>query len=169
LSPIPAAPWPLAVGLTSVLAGLVQLWLGLTGRTGTAHRRMGRMNVAAVCVGGLGGLYLVLTIPGGPLAHQAGLLMLNVAWITTTAVAIASIRRRNVPQHREWMLRSYVVTPAFVFLRLGEDVLFRVTDAAPRSAAANDIACLMAWACRAVPLLLAEPLLLARRLRHGSS
>ena len=41
----------------------------------------------------------------------------------TTGMALYSIRTQRVEQHREWMLRSYVVTFAFVTYRLGENLV----------------------------------------------
>src|ERR1700761_4573340 len=48
----------LAGGAIAILAGVGQLWLGLTDRTAGLHRPLGRIYVAAVAVGALGGLYL---------------------------------------------------------------------------------------------------------------
>lgn len=153
-------------GLVALAAGLVQLWLGLTRRTGVWHWRMGRVYVAAIAIGALGGLYLALTIPASsPLAYRTGLFFLSIAWIITTGMAILAIRLRRIPLHRDWMLRSYTVTLAFVFFRIGEAVLLRVLEVEPRSPASNDIASLMSWACWAVPLLVAEPLIQLRAFR----
>jgi hypothetical protein len=62
------------------------------------------------------------------------------------------------------MLRSYVVTFAFVTFRLAEMWIrpwFQVAD----DPVADDIDTLMAWACWAVPLVLAEPLIQLRAMR----
>jgi hypothetical protein len=86
--------------------------------------------------------------------------MLCTAWIVTTSMAVLAIRRRNVVQHREWMLRSYTVTFAFVTFRLFVDVSSRL-----HLLSHDDIATIMAWACWAVPLLLVEPLIQLRKIR----
>jgi hypothetical protein len=154
-------------GLVALAAGLLQLWLGFTRRTGAWHMRMGRVYVAGISVGALGGLYLAFTIPASnPLSYRAGLFFLCVAWIITTGMALRAIHLRRIPLHRDWMLRSYTVTLAFVFFRIGESLLLRVLEIEPRSPAANDIASLMAWACWAVPLLVAEPLIQLRAFRR---
>jgi uncharacterized membrane protein len=142
---------------------LVQIWLGLTNRTSTLHRALGKVYGTAVLIGSVGGFYMALTIPGH-VAYVAGLLWLNVAWLLTTGMAIYAIRTRRIQQHREWMLRSYVVTFAFVTFRLAETWLrpwLHVAD----DPGADDIDTLMAWACWAVPLLLAEPLIQLRAMR----
>ena len=153
----------LAGGGLAITAGLVQIWLGLTNRTSTLHRVFGKVYGTAVLVGSGGGFYMALTIPGH-LPYVAGLLWLNVAWLLTTGMAIYAIRTRRIQQHREWMLRSYTVTFAFVTFRLVGTWIhqwFQVAD----DPVADDIDTLMAWACWAVPLLLAEPLIQLRAMR----
>lgn len=98
-------------------------------------------------------------------SHRTGLLFLNVAWVVTTGMALYYIRTRRIQQHREWMIRSYIVTFAFVTYRLGETIL-RQWITLPETADADDIAILMAWACWAVPLLFAEPLIQLQSMRR---
>lgn len=151
-------------GLLAITAGLVQLWLGLTHRVSTLHRVLGKVYGLGVLVGSLGGFYLALTI-ASPLSYSAGLFMLCVAWLITTGMALYAIRSRRIEQHREWMLRSYTVTFAFVTFRLGSAVL-RHWLHRPGADAADDIDVMMAWAAWAVPLLLAEPLIQLRAMRQ---
>jgi hypothetical protein len=86
------------------------------------------------------------------------LFFLCVAWVITTSMALLAIRRRNLPQHREWMMRSYAVTFAFVTFRFGVETLVS------QGMATGDAQGIMAWACWAIPLLLLEPLLQYRRI-----
>jgi hypothetical protein len=72
-------------------------------------------------------------------------------------VAALAIRRRDVFQHREWMMRSYAITFAFVTFRFGADIL------TSQGVSGTESQAIMAWACWAVPLLLLEPLLQLRR------
>jgi uncharacterized membrane protein len=143
-------------GLLAIFAGLVQIWLGLTDRVSTLHRVLGKVYASGVLIGSLGGFYLALTIPGH-LPYRVGLLGLNVAWLITTGMALYAISLRRVEQHREWMLRSYTVTFAFVTFRLVSSWLRHWIDV-PDDPVADNIDTTMAWACWAVPLLLAEPL-----------
>lgn len=147
-------------GLTALSAGLVQVWLGLTGRTSTLHRALGRVYVSGVLVGSTGAFYLALTLAPKDAIYAAGLFLLGVAWLVTTAMAVLTIRRHAYEQHREWMIRSYTVTFAFVTFRLFSQWLREL-----HFATADDIDTIMAWACWAVPLLLLEPLLQLRRMR----
>jgi uncharacterized membrane protein len=150
----------MAGGVLAIVAGLVQIWLGLTNRVGTLHRMLGKVYGTGVLIGSLGGFYLALTIPGH-LPYSAGLLTLNVAWLLTTGMALYAIRKRRIEQHREWMLRSYTVTFAFVTYRLASYWLRRWAHVSD-SPDIDDIDTLMAWACWAVPLLVAEPLIQLR-------
>ncbi|MFX9101200.1 DUF2306 domain-containing protein, partial [Acinetobacter baumannii] len=68
-------------------------------------------------VASAGAIYLAVTIDPQYFAYSAGLLGLAGAWLVTTSMALWSIHRRAIEQHREWMLRSYVVTFAFVDFR----------------------------------------------------
>jgi hypothetical protein len=157
----------LSGGILALLTGLFQIWLGLTHRTGGVHRILGRLYAAGVLIASTGGFYLALTIPG-QLAYRTGLLLLNAAWLVTTGMALCSIHTRRIQQHREWMLRSYIVTFAFVTYRLGEKLL-RQWITLPDVPDADDIAIMMAWACWAVPLLFAEPLIQLQSMRQGRS
>lgn len=149
----------IASGVTALTAGLVQLWLGLTNRVSRLHRALGKVYVGVIVSGSIAGLYLALTISGNP-PYAAGLFTLCVAWVITTAMAVLAIRRRNILQHREWMMRSFTVTFAFVTFRFGVDVL--TSQGLPGSSAQA----IMAWACWAVPLLLLEPALQLRNSRR---
>jgi uncharacterized membrane protein len=154
----------LAGGIVALTVGLGQIWLGLSNRVNTLHRVLGKIYGVAVLIGSLAGFYLALTIPGH-LPYSAGLFMLDVAWVLTTGMALYAIRTRRIEQHREWMLRSYTVTFAFVTYRLLSGWL-RNWIHVPEDPFADDIDTLMAWACWAVPLLLAEPLIQVRSMRR---
>jgi len=151
----------LAGGIIAILTGVGQLWLGLTDRTAGLHRPLGRIYVGAVAIGAVGGLYLALTAGGG-FAYAAGLTGLAVAWVVTTGMALLAIHRRALHQHREWMIRSYIVTFAFVTFRFFEYILSSL-KVAPQ----DQIDSFMAFACWAVPLLLAEPLIQLHKVRHA--
>ena len=152
-----------AAGATAISAGLVQLWLGLTGRTGKLHKRLGRIYVAAITIGAPAGLYMALTIPGH-LDYKAGLFGLDLAWVLTTGMAMLAIKRRDIPQHRAWMMRSYTVTFGFATYRiiywwLAPHIAMPVDDVA------DQLSVILAWACWAVPLLVMEVAIQLRAMR----
>jgi hypothetical protein len=63
--------WPRRAGLLphllggslAIVAGLMQIWLGLTGRVSTLHRTLGKVYASGVLLGSVGGIYMALTIP----------------------------------------------------------------------------------------------------------
>jgi len=150
----------IAGGVLAITAGLIQLWLGLTHRTGTLHRTLGKVYGAGVLLAAAGAYYMVFTIPAKYLVYGVGLFGLATAWLLTTSMALVSIYRRNIEQHRDWMLRSYTVTFAFVTFRLIDNWL-----TGRQIAPGDSIDAIMAWACWSVPLLLLEPLIQLRRIR----
>ena len=144
-------------GIVAILSGPVQLWLGLTDRRMDIHRRLGLIYLAGVSVGSLAGLYMAFTTTYGFL-FGAGLAGLAVAWILTTGLAFTAIKRAQYDQHKDWMIRSYVVTFAFVFFRVMDPFLVSLRIGP------SDAAVFSAWACWAVPLLLTEAVLQGRRI-----
>lgn len=164
--------WPRRLGLLlhlgggflAITTGLVQIWLGLTNRVGELHRRLGKVYVAGIALGSTGGVYLVATIPGH-FAYAAGLGGLVLAWLVTTGMALLAISRRDIAQHKAWMLRSYTVTFAFVSFRLISDTM-RGLVPMPDDPVATDFDAMLAWACWAVPLLVAEVFIQAKAMRR---
>jgi len=153
----------MAGGLVAITTGLIQLWLGATQRTGSLHRNLGRIYLGGVAVGSAGAFFLALTIERRYFAYASGLFTLSTAWVLTTWMAYAAIRKRAIERHREWMIRSYTVTFAFVSFRLVDQLLIH-WHVAPD----DEIDAMTAWACWSVPLLLVEPVLQLRRARRGT-
>jgi uncharacterized membrane protein YozB (DUF420 family) len=154
----------IACGVASVLLGPIQLWLGATQRARALHRTAGKVYVVAVAIGSVAGVYLALT-SSGPLAYWTGLLGLCAAWALTTAMAYITVRRRAYQEHKEWMIRSYTVTFAFVTFRLSDRLILSWWALVPQSQA-SQVEVVLAWSCWAVPLLLLEPFLHRTKLEH---
>ena len=107
----------IAGGMVALLVGPVQIWLGLTRRRMALHRVLGKVYAAAVVVGGISSFGLSLTTEAGWIFGM-GLAFLGLAWFVTTGMALAAVLRRRFELHKEWMIRSYVVTFAFVNFRI---------------------------------------------------
>ena len=144
-------------GMIAVLTGPVQLWLGLADRGMAWHRRMGIGYMTGVGAGSLGAFYLSTHTDFGWI-FGAGLFGLAVAWVTTTTLAYLAIKRSLTDQHKEWMIRSYVVTFAFVTFRVIQSALQAAQIGTPLEQLA-----VAAWACWAVPLLVTELVLQGRK------
>jgi uncharacterized membrane protein len=153
----------IAAGGVALLTGPLQLWLGVSGRTTAVHRRLGYTYVASVAVGSSAAFYLAPRTSLG-WGFGAGITGLAVAWVVTTTLAVAAIRRGVIEQHREWMIRSYVVTFAFVTFR----AFWSVLDAAGIGTRQEQLAA-SSWFCWAVPLLITEAVLQGRKIRLQSA
>ena len=150
----------IAGGSVALLVGPLQLWLGETRSKLSWHRTLGTVYLLGVAVGVAGGYYLAFTIPSG-WVYAAGLFTLACAWTITTGMAYLAIRRRAIDQHREWMIRSYVVTLSFVVFRAVVAAL-----GALEIGSLDERLTFAAWVGWAVPLLVLEPCLQWRRLRR---
>jgi len=152
----------IAGGLIALLSGPVQLWLGLHHANVRVHRKLGMLYMAGMTIGSIGAIVLALKTELGVI-FGSGLFFLAMAWISTTTLAYIAIRRNLYDQHREWTIRSYVVTFAFVTFRVGQTAL---VGAGIEIGTAVSI---MAWACWAVPLLATELILQGRKLKTASA
>lgn len=100
----------------ALLLGPLQFWSGLRRHSVLIHRWTGRLYVASVTTGGVAAFYLASHAEQGA-EFGISLGALGEAWWTTTGMAYFAIRRGHVSQHREWVIRSYVVTFTFVTTR----------------------------------------------------
>jgi uncharacterized membrane protein len=145
-------------GGVALLTGPIQLWLGVKGRTARAHRRLGLAYVTAVAFGSIAAFYLAAHTTLG-WGFASGITALAVAWVATTSLAVVAVRRGLIEQHRQWMIRSYTVTFAFVTFRAAWTVL-QMADIGTR---AEQLA-MSSWFCWAVPLLIVETVMHGRRI-----
>jgi len=143
-------------GSLALLLGPFQFSAWIRRKYVKAHRWMGRLYLSGVLVGSIAAVYMGLRVSRDK-AFGAALLYLALAWVVTSGMAYVSVMRRQFAAHREWMIRSYVVTFAFVLFRLGED-LNLYGGLGPSAQAV-----MLAWMAWAVPLLFAEVALQWRR------
>lgn len=148
-------------GLVALACGPFQLWSGLRRQTAAAHRLRGRVYALAVLVGSIGGVWIAVTSPAFP-ALGPPLIMLAAAWLTTTGLAWAAVVRGDVALHKELMIRSYVITSAFVCFR------FMVELPVLTSMPTPDRYATIGWLCWTLPLLVTELILQGRRIALGA-
>jgi uncharacterized membrane protein len=148
-------------GMVALLTGPWQFFTGLTGKRMNVHRYTGRIFLAGVTAGVIGATYLAFTTTFG-WAFGFGILGLAAALASTTAMAYYAIRRGKVEIHKEWMVRAYIVTFAFVTFRV-------FSDYGPTShlKPAGDLAVTLSWACWVVPLCINELIVQLRRMRKA--
>jgi hypothetical protein len=149
--------------MVALLTAPWQFFTGLTGRRMNLHRYTRRIFLGGVIVGVIGATYLAFTTTFG-WAFGFRILGLAAAWASTTAMAYYAIKRGQVEIHKEWMVRAYVVTFAFVTFRV-------FSDYGPTShmKPVGDLAITLAWACWVVPLFITELILQLRRMRKASA
>lgn len=138
------------VGLAPVALALLplQFWKGLRMRRPALHRWLGRIYAMAILCAGVGSILMALGTKAGPVA-SVGFLLLGVAWITSTALAVWHIRNRRVSEHRAWMIRSAALTFAAVTLRLEMPILAMTVGL--------DVGYpMVAWLCWVPNILIAE-------------
>jgi hypothetical protein len=156
----PMRGWLLAhitMGMVALLTGPVQLWLGLKDLYPAVHRTLGYVYLVAVILGALAGYYLAFNTSGG-IVFGSGLTALATIWLMTTGMAFLAIKRHLYEQHKEWMIRSYVVTFGFVTFRVFDGVL------AAQGVPLLDHIGISAWFAWSVPLFLNEVVLQGRKI-----
>lgn len=113
-----------AGGSLALIVGALQ-WLRLRSLR-SFHRALGLGYAVSIAAAGLAGLVMAPVAMGGWVA-VAGFLLLDLAWLGTTARAAflgMSLGRPGVDVaahrslHRAWMIRSYALTAAAITLRL---------------------------------------------------
>lgn len=145
-------------GMLALLTGPWQFWTGLRQRNLTIHRWTGRLFLVGVAMGVSGAVGLSATTTYG-WAFSVGLMGLASAWLVTTTMAYVTIRKGLVALHKEWMIRAYVVTFAFVTFRI-------LSDYGPTSRLQpeNDRSVTISWVCWVVPLAVTEMIFQLRRM-----
>ena len=145
-------------GIAALLAGPFQFSAAVRRRYLAVHRWTGRFYLVSVAVS-VASAIRILLLPHSSFGFRIGIAGLALAWIATTGLAYAAIRTRQIGLHREWMIRSYVVTFGFVFFRLLLDPL-----ASLGIATRPEIVSAVSWMCWALPLLVTEVVLSARKI-----
>jgi uncharacterized membrane protein YozB (DUF420 family) len=146
-------------GMVALLAGPWQFWTGFRARFFRLHRWTGRLFLCGVAIGSIGAYRMAIGTTFG-WAFGFALAMLATAWATTAGMAYYAIRKRRIQIHKEWMVRAYVVTFAFVTFRI-------LNDFGPTSHLQPpvDRIVTIAWVSWVLPLLIAEVIMQLRRMR----
>lgn len=146
-------------GTLALLTGPWQFWTGLRQRNLRFHRWTGRLFLLGVACGIIGAIGLSFTSTFG-WALVNGIRGLALAWLVTAGMAYYTIRKGLVSLHKEWMIRAYVVTFAFVTFRLLQDY-----GPTSRLRPENDRDITIAWACWVVPLAITELVFHVKKVR----
>jgi hypothetical protein len=105
---------------------------------------------------------MVITVnPSLGLAYASGLFGLAIAWLLTSGMAFVS--------DKQWMVRSYFVTFAFVIIRVITALMTYYGIGRAGIGQDKDPFALASWACWAVPLLLTELVIQGKQVFAGGT
>ena len=110
-------------GLLALLSGLFQLWTGLGATNMQVHPMTGKIYLAGVAIGATGAFILSVSSSFFGPTFGVALFCLALAWVSTSGMAVFCIRKGNTRLHRQWMIRSYILTFAFVTFRIFTDYI----------------------------------------------
>jgi len=140
-------------GIVMLLAGALGLRIGLTRQWFRGHKYVGYTYLAGGSISAAAAL-----IRSFDTGHTPGLSTgtLAASWLAFSFMAWRAVRNRRIEQHREWMIRSYVLAWTFVFCRFW-------TRAMPADLQGGETD--MIWLTWIAPILLCE---MALQWRRGS-
>lgn len=143
----------IVLALISLITGPLGVIKKLRTKSTAFHRWNGRIYVLSIVLNFLPGVYVSFFATGG-WPSTVGFLILNLLWFGTTLLGYIHIRRKNVVRHRSWMLRSFVLAFANMFIYVIVAISHRVLQF---SYAASYTAAV--WLCWAISLCIAELLI----------
>ena len=150
----------ISCGITALVLGPFQFWNAFRNKYLTVHRWLGRIYLIAILLGTISATFLAWTSSIKiNFSWAFALQVLALAWITTSSMAYISILRRRIFQHKEWMIRSYIVTFAFATFRWLSDLpiaIHLMNNFEERGPT-------MVWLSWTVPLLVTEIILSWKR------
>lgn len=149
----PRAIWlfpHIVLGITATIIGPFQFMPKIRNNYLKIHRKLGRVYIICVILSGISGMYLATTSDVN-LPYAVGLFGLGFTWSVSAIMAFVSIKNKKIELHKDWMIRSYVITFAFVSFRFVEDILMAL-----EIGSREEVLVLMSWACWAIPLFIAE-------------
>ncbi|MFK7954054.1 MAG: DUF2306 domain-containing protein [Ekhidna sp.] len=105
------------LGGVALLIGWPQFLKKLRNKNIALHRTLGKIYLMSIFFSSIAGFYMAVLANGGLIA-KIGFSLMAIAWMFTTVKAYTTIRKRDVEQHQQWMIRSYALTLAGVTFRL---------------------------------------------------
>ncbi len=147
------APWLFVhtvFGIIATLVGPFQFVPAIRNRYWNLHRSLGKIYLISVGIAALSAIYLSLT-SAITISYTIGLIVGALVWLFTGTMAYRLIRQKKVQQHRQWMVRNYVVTFFFI-------IFFGFYDLFMFLGIGNfeQLASILPWACLIIPLTVTE-------------
>jgi uncharacterized membrane protein len=153
-----------AVAMTMVLLGPLQFWTGFRVRHRALHRAAGFGFLVSGTTAACGALYMGLHPREGGVLYGFGLFLNGLFWLMAAAMAWYAIRAGQLQVHKEWMVRTYVLTCAgFVGARVVTDMTF-----IGERIGTSTLFDLSSWLNWTVPLMLTEIVIQLRAMRRSA-
>lgn len=150
-------------GTLALFLGPVQFWLAFSEYSRMWHRILGVAYIMCV-VGSSTAAISLASVTDFGWVFKTGMITLAFVWIGTTALAVTAICRSLIQQHKEWMIRSYVVTFSFVFF----EAIVQVLDFA-KIGTTTERLIVAGWLSWSVPLIITEAFLQGRKMFQPTS
>jgi hypothetical protein len=107
-----------ASGSLMLFLGAAALYVGWTRRLFSLHKWLGGTYLLTGAFASLLALALPIVAPHEPESLAVATNVIAIVWLAFSALAWRAVRNRRFEAHRDWMIRSYVVTWTFVFCRM---------------------------------------------------
>lgn len=105
----------ITTGGGALISGIVQFWPKLRNYSRKLHRAIGYLYLLSVLVSSVCALVLASTTSYAVnWAYAFTLQVWASVWISTTFIAFYTAVKKQFKLHKEWMIRSYIVTVAFL-------------------------------------------------------
>jgi uncharacterized membrane protein len=146
-------------GAVALLTGPFQFWEDLRNTRRALHRAMGITYVLAIAVSAPCAAFLSFTTAYSVgWAYAFSLHVWVSAWMIATFLAYRYARQKRFKLHKEWAVRSYLVTLAFVISAL----LYKI-PAVARQGSFAEVSPGLFWGAWAIPLFAFDVVLSSRR------
>ncbi|MEM7102696.1 MAG: DUF2306 domain-containing protein [Bacteroidota bacterium] len=110
-------------GGIALFLGWAQFWKWLRNKYFRFHRITGMIYVGAILLASApAGIYASF-FAIGRFSNDIGFGMMGVLWFIFTFLAFTAIKKKNLSEHINWMIRSYALTLGAVTLRLWLPIL----------------------------------------------
>lgn len=103
-------------------AGGLALYVGWTKRWRKWHKVIGYSYISAGSIGAFTALALSIMFDHTPLSLGVATGTLSLVWLAFAGMALRAALNKRFDSHRDWVIRSYVVSWTFVGCRLAQEV-----------------------------------------------
>ena len=112
-------------GMIALILGPFQFSTPFRNRFIKTHRILGILFILAIIIASLSSIYMSFVVaPQVNVSWSISLFVLGVVWLVSVLMAYRAIMLKRIPQHREWMIRTYIITLAFVLFRFLNESAF---------------------------------------------